>query len=59
VTKILEFIRLLWTQGACNILEVGPICIFRWSGSEPAKNSSATPLPVVSEDGGKLSSETL
>ena len=35
VAKILEFIRRLWTQGARGILEIGPVSLFRWSGSEP------------------------
>jgi hypothetical protein len=73
--QILEFIHRLGTQRARNILEVGSVSIFRWSGSEPVKkelpsaeNSSvrwthktvvSLHSPVISEDGRKRNSEIL
>lgn len=73
--KFLEFIPRLWMQGAFSVLEIGPVSLSRWSGSEAVK----TEIPgaekssvfwthkivvsprctAVSEDGGKLNSEIL
>lgn len=68
VTKILEFFRRLGTQEARNVLEDGPVSIFRRRGSEPVKKelpgaescsvwwthkTVVSPhSPVISEDGG-------
>ena len=37
VTKMMEFFRRPGTQEARTVSEVGPVSVFRWSGSEPVE----------------------